>query len=284
MRICSFDEVPSGQTVMDFIKSQTDWDSAVAAVGGTRLDLIKEPVASLKDPAVVLRDLYDVYTEVGAVNWQSRNTCQMYGLSLTYNPASPQETWSSGSFGHIRYRELDNVAYYTAIEKDRQHRVKGDYLDSLCFRRLHPSVASRQALSSLFRSFACSVHRVTARSINGNIVYRSLPGMGGMHRDESQFESLRVNICLSNNGQFGLQYVDDEPHYAKPGEISFVNTDVMHRAYIANRCDFQRTHIIVNVSPWLNYDDKTDSWSTNEYYGKVHPLDMVKRGLIFKQG
>jgi hypothetical protein len=253
-------------------------------VGGVSKEIIHHPFASINNSADVLRDIYDVYTEVGAVNWQSRSSCELYGLSLTYNKNNPEENWRLGSFGHTRYQSLGKFEYYTAIEADTMNRVKGDYLDSLGFRIINKSAKSRHSLANLLLSFQSSMHRVTARTINGNLVYRTMPGLGGMHRDENQFESLRINVCLSNNGQFGLQYIDHEPEYPSAGDISFVNTDVMHRSFINNRCDFQRTHLIINISPWLDFDETNDCWSPNQYFGKVHPIEMVKQGLIFKQG
>lgn len=279
-----FDDVPNNLTVINYIKSKLNWSEAVNAVGGVSYEIVNQPIKTINNSANILCDIYDVYTELGAVNWQSRDSCQLYGLSLTYNQNNPESNWKLGSFGHPRYQPLGKFEYYTAVEADQVNRVKGDYLDSLGFRTINDSVKKRQSLFELLNIFSCGVHRVTSRTINGNCVYPTMPGIGGMHRDESQFESLRLNVCISNNGCFGLQYIDMEPSYPSVGDINFINTDVMHRPFINSKCDFQRTHLIINISPWLNYHKDSDSWSPNEYFGKVHPVDMVKQGLIFKQG
>jgi len=279
-----FDDVPDNKTVIEYIKSKLNWEQAVNDLGGVRSDVIKDPIRQINNSARVLGNTYAVYAELGAVNWQSRNSCELYGLSLTYNKNNNENTWKLGSFGHQRYQKLDSYSYFTAVKADESNRLKGDYLDSLSFRHIHPAVINQFSLRTLLQSFDTAVHRVTARTINGNMVYRTLPGDGGMHKDENQFESLRVNVCLSNNGEFGLQYEGHDPSYPCDGDINFVNTDVMHRAYINNRCEFQRTHLIINLSPWLDFDPINDCWSPNKYFGKVHPVDMVKQGLIFKQG
>lgn len=279
-----FDDVPSDTTVNEYIKSKLNWQEAVNDLGGTKLLVLEKPLRTINNSAQVLNDIYDVYTELGAVNWQSRDSCSLYGLSLTCNKKDNPDNWKKCSFGHKRYQQLGNFDYYQAIEDDKDNRVKGDYLDSLSFRSPLDSVLRRQHLLDCLSQFSVPIHRVTSRTINGNMVYKTMPGLGGMHRDENQFESLRINICISNNGYFGLQYLGMNPNFPSEGDINFVNTDVMHRAYIANRCDFQRTHLIINLSPWLDFDEVNDCWSPNRFFGKVHPIEMVKQGLIFKQG
>lgn len=101
-----------------------------------------------------------------------------------------------------------------------------------------------------------------------------------MHKDDCPFEILRVNISITNNGDFGLQYEGMEPLYTPAGENIVVNTDVRHRAYIKQTNDFLRTNLVIGITPWLNYDQLKDEWSLNEYFGKLHPYDIVKQGLL----
>jgi hypothetical protein len=279
-----FDDVPENLTVNQYIKSKLNWSEAVKDIGGTRLQVIKEPVRKLTNSAEILKDIYDVYRDLGAINWQSRDSCSLYGLSLTCNRNAPKDSWKRGSFGNQRYQSYDNFDYYQAVEDDKSNRLKGDYLDSLCFRSTLDEVKKKVNLFSCLDMFSVPIHRVTSRTMNGNILYPTLAGLGGMHRDENQFESLRINVCVSNNGEFGLQCIGEQATFPEAGDVNFVNTDVMHRAYIKQRCDFQRTHLIINLSPWLDFDEVNDCWSPNQFFGKAHPLDMVKQGLIFKQG
>jgi hypothetical protein len=62
-----------------------------------------------------------------------------------------------------------------------------------------------------------------------------------------------------------------------------VNTDVPHRVYVRQPNDSLRTNLVLGLTPWLDYDASDDSWSPNEYFGRMHPYDMVREGLIFKR-
>jgi hypothetical protein len=269
---------PDSLTVIDHIKSQCDWDAAVSAVGSRFEPLTKAPINLSADN--LLREVNELYREIGAVSWASQPTLNLYGLSLNCNPDHHRDTWKLGSFGNIRYQVHSSYDYYKAVNADNLNRVKGDYLDSLGFRGLLPEVIGKRHLKSLFDSFKVPVVRSTARTLNGSLCFKTLPGDGGLHTDDSPFEVMRINICLSSNGDFGLQYLDHEPTFSMPGENLVINTDVPHRSYIKSNSEYLRTHLIIGVTPWLHYDAQDDTWSLNEYFGKIHPYDMVKQGLI----
>ena len=36
--------------------------------------------------------------------------------------------------------------------------------------------------------------------------------------------------------------------------------------------------MVLGFLPWLSYKDNV--WSTNEYFNKMHPTDMIKEGLV----
>lgn len=271
-------DVPLTTTVIDYIKSQSDWELAVSAVG-TQF----EPTLSADikiEHLEILREVHELYREVGAVSWASQPRINLYGISLNCNPDHAREDWKLGSFGNCRYRSYSSYEYYKAVNADKINRIKGDYLDSLGFRATLPEIGGKPYLSALFGSFKVPVVRSTARTLNGSLCFKTMPGDGGLHVDDSPFEVLRLNICLSNNGCFGLQYMDHQPIFTEPGGNVVVNTDIRHRAYIKDNSDFLRTNLIIGVTPWLNYDKQKDTWSLNEYFGKLHPYDMVKQGLI----
>lgn len=271
-------DVPLNATVIDHIKGQSDWDRAVSSVGKQFAPtLFADTAINHKE---ILREVNELYREVGAVTWASQPSINLYGLSLNYNPDHTRGTWKSGSFGNIRYQSYSSYEYYKAVNADKINRVKGDYLDSLGFRANLPEISSKRHLNELFGRFKVPVIRSTARTLNGSLCFKTIPGDGGLHVDDSPFEVLRLNICLSNNGFFGLQYMDHQPIFTEPGGNLVINTDIPHRAYIKDSCNFLRTNLIIGVTPWLNYDKQMDAWSLNEYFGKIHPYDMLKQGLI----
>jgi hypothetical protein len=280
-----YDEVPDNITIIEYIKSKTHWNEAVNDVGGVSKEILYSPVLNIDNSKHVLNDVYELYRNTGAISWQSQDSCELYGLSLSYNPNSHEFDWKRGCFGHKRYQDFTKYDYFTAVKKDLLNKKKNDYLDFLCFRKFLPHINEvTHSLRKLLDIFPSSVHKITSRTINGNMIYPSTISIdGGMHLDDNQFESMRFNLCLSNNEYFGLQYIDHEPYFPKAGDLNFINTDVKHRAFTKATCDFQRTHLVINVSPWLDYHPEEDYWELNKYFGKVHPIDMIKNGLLFNK-
>ena len=273
-------DVPNNQTFYNYIKSKTDWEQAVNFLkrdNDSDLDLS----INLKfDADKVLEELLGLYKSVGAVTWQSQNSIQLYGLSLTYNPNHPKDLWKRGSFGEPRYRIYNSKDYYDAVMNDKDNHLKDDYLDSLSFNTLLPEVKTKPHLYKLLSSFNFPVIRVTARTINGLLVYPTEKTNGGWHTDDCPFEVLRINISLSNNENFGLEYKDKKIIYTRGGDNLVVNTDKLHRAYVKDACNFQRTNLIIGLATWLNYDATNNSYSLNNHYGKTHPYDLAQQNLL----
>jgi hypothetical protein len=38
--------------------------------------------------------------------------------------------------------------------------------------------------------------------------------------------------------------------------------------------------VILGFNPWFDWVAEEQAWVSNEYYGKIHPLDMLTEGLI----
>lgn len=274
-------DFPSDKTAIESIKLLCDWEGAVSNCPSQFDPTLKVPDLDF-DLSLAKDETYRLYRELGAVTWASQPKFNVYGLSLTYNPDHDESIWKSASFGHDRYKKYSSYDYYSAVNNDTENRVKGDYLDSLGFRKWHPEIYTSPGLRGLFEKIAHPIVRVTARTQNGTIcaATRYAAEDGGMHVDDSPFEVLRINVSLSNNEMFGLEYEGHEPIIWEPGGNFIVNTDVRHRAYIKESSEFLRTNLIIGVCPWLSYDTETDSWSVNEYFGKIHPYDMVREGLL----
>ena len=276
-------DVPDDMTVMAFIKKILPWDEAIKNVGGPRDYVIHEPLMTLENHEGLLKETYLLYKQLGAANWQSRRDCSLYGLALSLNPAMPESEWTVGCFGHPRYQKHSNYNYFNAVSADQDNRVKNDYLDNLSFKYLNSAITRCPQLCRFFDGFDLSIHRATARTVNGNTTFPTVTTDGGMHTDGLQFESLNFNVCLSTNENFGFQYEGSDPIYAKPGDVNLIAHDKRHRVFIKGNSDFQRTHLIFSLSPWLEYFPSSDSWAPTKYFGEVHPLDMVRNKLFMKE-
>lgn len=274
-------QVPNNLTTYNFIKTQSNWEKAVNSFkrnDDRDLDLRIKNLTF--NPSDVLEEVYQLYKEVGAVNWQSQNSLNLYGLALSYNPHLPKELMHKGCFGNSRYTVHSPKQYFEAVMQDKTNHVKNDFFDSLGFNTLLPQIETKPNLHKLLTSFKLPVIKVTVRTINGILCYPTDKTNGGYHLDDCPFETLRINISLSNNGNFGLQYKDKKVVYTKAGDNLVVNTGKLHRSYIKETGNFQRTNLIVNLAPWLDFDPNYQTWSLNKYFNKIHPFDLVRENLI----
>jgi hypothetical protein len=278
-------ECPEDKTFIEFVKSKVEWDAAVAATSQPIIDNEDLLVSSIANHESVLKEVNLLYDQLGQIFWRSQDSRELSGLSLSYNPDHDKSEWKCGSFGHPRYQIYSKRDYFDKPEKDRSTVLKNDYLDSYGFRRFLPELAAFKELTNLLNSFSLPVIRITARTIDGGYCFPTLRTQnGGMHRDDSIFEMIRINVCLSNNGNFGLQYEGHDPIFPNCGDLYAINSDVSHRVYVNKLTYFKRTHLVIGLTPWLNYNQEADEWYLNEYYGKIHPLDLIKQKLIFKKG
>lgn len=163
---------------------------------------------------------------------------------------------------------------------DKDNHIKNDYLDSLSFNTLLPEIKTKPNLYKLLNSFNFPVIRVTVRTLNGLLLYPTNVQTGGWHTDDCPFEVLRINIPLSNNGNFGLEYKDKKVIFTNEGDNLVINTDKLHRPFNKGSCNFQRTNLIIGLATWLNYDQENNSYSLNHHYGNTHPYELAQHNLL----
>ena len=65
-----------------------------------------------------------------------------------------------------------------------------------------------------------------------------------------------------------------------PGYMYHFDTGEPH-AVIRKKGEIsKRINIILGVSPWFDWNDEDQSWEQNEFYGKIHPVEMFHEGLL----
>lgn len=267
--------------MMEWIKSQTDWDQHVNA-----LERQFDPLLSVSglnfDAERLYGEVQDLFHLCPPTHWRSQPPGALWGLSLSYNPQAPQHEWPFGSFGHPRYQQYAAVDYFKAPEQDRHLAPRGDYLDSLGFCKTLTEVEKLPALKTLLGSFRMPVVRCTVRVLDGTKVLPTGSNSGGMHQDDSPFEVMRLNLCITGSADFGLQYAGYAPISLRPGEHCVVNTDVDHRVWVGQRSNVQRIHLVIGLAPWLDYDPQEGVWTPNAHFGNIHPYDLVRQGKIMR--
>ena len=95
------------------------------------------------------------------------------------------------------------------------------------------------------------------------------------HVDEPNEIISRLLIPLVYSDDYFIEFAETgNKIFFEPGYAYHWNTRKMHRwGYDYNDNIKNRTCIVLGFGPWINY--KNDIWSTNEYFNKVHPTDMI---------
>jgi hypothetical protein len=42
-------------------------------------------------------------------------------------------------------------------------------------------------------------------------------------------------------------------------------------------------HLVLGISPWFDYIEEEDCWISNEFYGEMHPHDMLTAGHVHEK-
>jgi hypothetical protein len=102
----------------------------------------------------------------------------------------------------------------------------------------------------------------------------------GWHRDERVVQNLRVNIPVITDNRFLIELEGYKPVTYKKDFIYSWDTNVPHRAIPAPTAQGKRFNLVFGFAPWLKYLPEERAWETNEFFGKVHPLEMLLGGHL----
>ena len=196
------------------------------------------------------------------------------GFSLMYNPEHTDvlnKHQSSLGTG----RMVDFKLYENNIEVK-----KNTYLDTLGF-RLRTPASTVGHLGEFFDSFKLSMTRGRMSIIHADKFTEATQlETYGWHYDEPIFENLRLNIPLYTDSSFKFQIKGEQPYHLELGKSYSWDTSIMHRVYPTEITNKFRAHLVIGISPWFNYDPIDDSWNMNEYFGEVHPYDLLISGKV----
>jgi hypothetical protein len=177
--------------------------------------------------------------------------------------------------------------YWGSVRRFR--KLKNTYFDTYGFRVPTPA-AGIGALGEFLSQCRLSLVRSRLSALRGSSQVCGDFSFG-WHRDEPVFENLRINIPLRSDPSFRLQLerARDQPaadsptlseHYLAPGKAYTFDTHRPHRVFPTARSPIDRLHLVLGFSPWFHYDREADAWQPNEFYGRVHPFDIVRGGAL----
>jgi hypothetical protein len=205
-------------------------------------------------------------------------------ISLTYNPNqldAPSENVHQATLGSKQFKTGINEHYKKMSNKN----FKNTYSDSFGFLELTP-IAQSGALGRMISGIKRTIIRSRISRLICSKERVQHPDFC-WHNDESIFVNFRINIPLRSTKNHVIQIIQT------PGEVSSIvqfplipgfsygyNTHLYHRPTCLSLDHSERINMILGITPWLDYNREKNQWESNEFYGKMHPFEMLLAGHI----
>lgn len=159
------------------------------------------------------------------------------------------------------------------------HQLKDTYFDSYGFRRLTPAALHGYHGEFLKHRVTRSLCRSRVAYINANNHVAKSPDYM-WHRDENIFICMRVNIPLISTENYKFEIKDEHVGELTPGFGYTWDTQKLHRVYSVAKEDSKRINMVLGVCPWFDYIEEDDVYVSNEFFGELHPFDMLANGHV----
>lgn len=272
-------EIPETFTVWSYIEAKTDITQYYNM----------QPKCDASD-LIVLPNKFDVNRLTKAVEeavekfgprgWLTKQglSTGYSGLSLAMNPQYVEDV--SPNYQTLgTERNEPNQFFYNHTQNFET--LKNTYFDSLGF-RIKPPCVLQTDLINIINQFKRSSIRSRVGVITSNWDENRIK-TGGWHRDEIVFQNLRINIPIKTDPSYLFQILKKDPVYLSPGNLYSWDTNVPHRVFPTTVESKTRIHVVFGFCPWFDYNEEEDAFISNEFYGCVHPFDMLLEGHIHPQ-
>lgn len=270
-------DCPSNMSMWDYIKVSTK----IIKYYSMTPDCDSTDVMSLNhnfDITGLVNTVNDMINRYEQLGWNSANGRDAHykGLSLVYNPDYVEQT--NSNYQTLGTERNSNKQFFYG-QMQNFSTIKNSYFDSYAFRKPSPCVTETD-----FYNFIKSFKRHPIRSRIATVFSKSMSESarekGGWHKDEMVFENLRINIPITTDETFLFEVVDKPRHHLDVGNVYSWDTNIAHRVVVTSDEDRSRTHIVLGFSPWFDYDAEEDAYVSNEFFGEMHPFDMLLGGHI----
>lgn len=269
-------DCPEDLTMFQWISKETYLDEARKDI---KCSVDIDDVISIPhtlDITKIITDTKECLAQHGFKGWTTqRGDANSYGgLSLVYNPDLVEDKDPNQS---TLGTTTNTPAEFFYGSTQRFNSIRNTYFDSYGFRKLSPCVVQSN-MKSLLDEFRLSPTRSRIGVLDAT--YHSRVGEEFLwHKDETVFENLRLNIPIETDESFLFQLENKDPIHLAVGHVYTWNTNLPHRVYATEQKDVKRTHIVFGFSPWLDYINDEDAFVVNEFFGKIHPIDIFLNGL-----
>lgn len=279
-------QVPDDKGMIEYLTGQSVFTDEINAMSLKDFAFNEFTLEELNLPsaAKLLDAVLTIKQEVGLVGWHTKDhESKTYkGFSLTYNPdyhdssiSIHHQTWGSSlltqSFG--RTQGIGDHSF-----------IKNTYYDTYAFRKQPPSV--EEHLKFLTARFKFPIFRSRAAFYN---LFLQKPGTASWHVDEFPNHLLRINIPLQTSNQHVLSIKGQDEFsnsldlvkHLEVGKAYIWNTRIPHKVDITRQVVTKqdRIHLVIGMSPWIDYDSESDTYFKSEYYGM--PLKEIVENKYF---
>lgn len=239
----------------------------------------------IKDTVASMEQFGSWNYRIGMQEGQVKHDAGYGGIGLTYNPTHTELT-TADIHEQVQGNPLlaGTQGPGNPFSGPRGNAVKNSYYDT--YGLAYRTPASRYRYLGTFldrcqRTMVRSAVRIIYAENEGPV----RPGEGRYagvtwHTDEPMFENLRVNIPLVTDPIFVLEQQGHAPVHLEAGYAYSWDTNIRHRAYATKKEHKHRIHLMLGFSCWWDFDENTATWTQNEYFGKMHPKDMLASGLV----
>lgn len=270
-------EVPETVVLEDYIYRHTDIIERIKNIHSASENYLKIPISypqNLKNSVLLLLQKYQAQSYV-TPNLKAASS-NFKAIPFTYNPLSKSQSLSSPI-------PLSNIS---EVNDHALSRGKNSDRDTLSINTLSPIIDNTE-----LRKFLSHFNRSIIRSkiVTHHAEYSSddVSSLKAWHTDGSIFFNFRILIPLVTSENFGVEFMTSKSGSDEISYFSFENnflyafdTSKPHRYHCKRKSDEVRIGLVVGICPWFDYDIQNDSWSSNEFYGKMHPFEMLKQGHI----
>jgi hypothetical protein len=280
------EDIPNNKITHTYFFENTDLISQISKFKKSLNDNYVKCPLNL-DTELLKHDVLEAIDSYGLYPFSYNNRVTEEGVyissSLTWNPRAidkisdnPHQSTLGSSFHN----------YGSASLYANRDTEKNSYTDSLAFTSLTP-FAEYKSIKDLTSSFKRTLVRSRVSVLIGGDE-KATKFNFGWHNDELIFVNLRVNVPVTTNPFFSIQIIQNsEGESLNIQDIEFelghayaYDTSKNHRPFCRKVNNFNRINMIYGVSPWFDFVPGENVWISNEYYGEIHPFEMLRLGLI----
>ena len=214
----------------------------------------------------ILEGVKKIEQEVELQGWRTKHgTHPKYkGFGLTYNPTFFDK--NENIYHQVWGSPL--LEQYYGLEKGAgdHTQLKDTYHDTFGFRKIDDTI--QKHLGFFLDRFNLHISRSRVAYIFG---YGEEPKKeGGWHVDEPTNQLLRVNIPIQTSEEYVMQW-DNKTYHLELGKAYLWNTRKPHRPAVIKKVETKepRINIVMGLTPWLEYDKQSDTYSKGKYFGRA---------------